>query len=125
VALSVSGRTTDGFDARNGRPDTFDALFGTRASGAPGPLNVDKDLIDARARRSREVHGPCERGTLDNSTSGRGSGCRGPWTRTARRISSSPIRISPTTSATRAPGLEQHSSNAATPLALSLVPGFP
>jgi outer membrane receptor protein involved in Fe transport len=53
VALSVSGRTTDGFnatveaDAQTG----FDALFGTRASRAPG--SVDKDLIDARAEVSR------------------------------------------------------------------------
>ena len=55
VALSVSGRTTDGFDAtvEADAQTAFDALFGTRASRAPGPLNVDKDLIDARAEVSR------------------------------------------------------------------------
>jgi iron complex outermembrane receptor protein len=55
VALSVSGRTTDGFGAtiEADAQTAFDALFGTRASRAPGPLNVDKDLIDARAEVSR------------------------------------------------------------------------
>ena len=53
--MSVSGRTTDGFDAtvEADAQTAFDALFGTRASHAPGSLNVDKDLIDARAEVSR------------------------------------------------------------------------
>ena len=79
VALSVSGRTTDGFDAtvEADAQTAFDALFGTRASRAPGPLNVDKDLIDARAEVSR---GPwtLRAGTLGNLMSGPASGCRGP-----------------------------------------------
>jgi outer membrane receptor for ferrienterochelin and colicins len=65
--LSVSERTTDGFDVTvEADVETgFDALFGTRASRAPGSLNVDKDQIDARAEVSR---GPwtCEPGISGN-----------------------------------------------------------
>ncbi|MGH8646865.1 MAG: TonB-dependent receptor plug domain-containing protein, partial [Gammaproteobacteria bacterium] len=55
VALSASGRTTNGFDEtiEADAQTRFDALFGTRASLAPSSINVGKDLIDARADVSR------------------------------------------------------------------------
>ncbi|MGH8538380.1 MAG: hypothetical protein ACREXM_18520 [Gammaproteobacteria bacterium] len=55
VALSASGRTTNGFDEtiEADAQTRFDALFGTRASLAPSSINVGKDLVDARADVSR------------------------------------------------------------------------
>ena len=50
LAVSLNGRTTAGYDAtiQADAQTALDSLFGTRASLAPGPINVGRNFIDAR-----------------------------------------------------------------------------
>jgi len=56
LAVSLNGRTTAGYDAgiQADAQTALDRLFGTRASLAPGPINVGRNFIDARIDLSND-----------------------------------------------------------------------
>ncbi len=56
LAVSLNGRTTAGYDAtiQADAQTALDSLFGTRASLAPGPINVGRNFIDARIDLSND-----------------------------------------------------------------------
>ncbi len=75
VAVMLNGRTTNGYD-RTVNADAQSALdlrFGTRASNAPGPINVNRDVLDARVDVSNR-HWTLHAGYLHRFNVGTGIG---------------------------------------------------